>query len=188
MEKVIDKFAEEQDMLDAYIKGEFTALDIATVIAPDEVKDKYKEYCSLHKVGEGEESAKAFLDWWYDEDSDREPSDDELLGEELPSFEDASREDETVFSEWNKDVAKITKMSISESARDITLWRWKNPTSTNKQKCALDINVPITEVEEWWNVPDWINGYVGGHFHPVNMDKKELKAFLVEACRKTIEA
>ena len=39
--------------------------------------------------------------------------------------------------------------------------------------------------------PDWINGYVGGHFHPTNpreMNKKELKSFLIEACRKTLEA
>lgn len=66
----------------------------------------------------------------------------------------------------------------------------ENPAITDKQKCASEIGVPIADVEKWWCTPDWINGYVGGHFHPTNlrgMNKKELKSFLIEACRKLLK-
>lgn len=38
MEKTIDKFADEQEMLDAYINGEYTAKEIVSVFLPDDVK------------------------------------------------------------------------------------------------------------------------------------------------------
>ena len=156
MEKTIDKFADEQEMLDAYINGEYTAKEIVSVFLPDDVKEQYNIYCSERNLQDTEETAAAFLGWWYEED-----------------------------------ITKLTELSSSENARDVTLWRWKNPAITDKQKCASELDVPIAEVEKWWCTPDWINGYVGGHFHPTNpreMNKKELKSFLIEACRKTLEA
>lgn len=191
MEKTIDKFADEQEMLDAYINGEYTAKEIVSVFLPDDVKEQYNIYCSEKKLQDTEETAAAFLGWWYEEDSDRVPTAEEMLDNEEMSEEVISNGYQDVFSEWNKDITKLTELSSSESARDVTLWRWKNPAITNKQKCALELDVPIAEVEKWWCTPDWINGYVGGHFHPTNpreMNKKELKSFLIEACRKTLEA
>lgn len=41
MEKTIDKFADEQEMLDAYINGEYTAKEIVSVFLPDDVKEQY---------------------------------------------------------------------------------------------------------------------------------------------------
>ena len=181
MEKTIDKFADEQEMLDAYINGEYTAKEIVSVFLPDDVKEQYNIYCSEKNLQDTEETAAAFLGWWYEEDSDREPTAAEIISN---GYQD-------VFSEWNKDITKIAELSSSESARDVTLWRWKNPTIIDKQKCASELGVPIADVEKWWCTPDWINGYVGGHFHPTNlrdMNKKELKSFLIEACRKTLEA
>lgn len=35
MEKTIDKFADEQEMLDAYINGEYSAKEIVSVFLPD---------------------------------------------------------------------------------------------------------------------------------------------------------
>lgn len=188
MEKVVDKFSDEQEILDSYINGEFSAKDIVSELLSDEVKERYKEYCSEHNLQDTEEAAAAFMDWWYSEDNDREPTSDELLEEENASNEDASQDAPDIFSEWNKDSNKILALSSSESAREITLWRWKNPTETDKQKCVKDIDVPIADVEMWWNTPDWINGYVGGHFHPQKMDKKELKSFLFKACTETMGA
>ena len=191
MEKTIDKFADEQEMLDAYINGEYTAKEIVSVFLPDDVKEQYKIYCSDKNLQDTEETAAAFLGWWYEEDSDRVPTAEEMLDNEEMSEEVISNGYQDVFSEWNKDITKLTELSSSESARDVTLWRWKKPAITNKQKCALELDVPIAEVEKWWCTPDWINGYVGGHFHPTNpreMNKKELKSFLIEACRKTLEA
>lgn len=46
MEKTIDKFADEQEMLDAYINGEYTAKEIVSVFLPDDVKEQYNIYCS----------------------------------------------------------------------------------------------------------------------------------------------
>ena len=191
MEKTIDKFSDEQEMLDAYINGEYTAKEIVSVFLPDDVKEQYNIYCSEKKLQDTEETAAAFLGWWYEEDSDRVPTAEEMLDNEEMSEEVISNGYQDVFSEWNKDITKLTELSSSESARDVTLWRWKKPAITNKQKCALELDVPIAEVEKWWCTPDWINGYVGGHFHPTNpreMNKKELKSFLIEACRKTLEA
>ena len=191
MEKTIDKFADEQEMLDAYINGEYTAKEIVSVFLPDDVKEQYNIYCSEKNLQDTEETAAAFLAWWYEEDSDREPTAEEMLDEKKESEDDALHGFQDIFSEWNKDVTKLTELSSSESARVVTLWRWKKPAITDKQKCASELDVPIAEVEKWWCTPDWINGYVGGHFHPTNpreMNKKELKSFLIEACRKTLEA
>lgn len=191
MEKTIDKFADEQEMLDAYINGEYTAKEIVSVFLPDDVKEQYYIYCSERNLQDTEETAAAFLGWWYEEDSDREPTAEEMLDNEEMSEEVISNGYQDVFSEWNKDITKLTELSSSENARDVTLWRWKKPAITDKQKCASELDVPIAEVEKWWCTPDWINGYVGGHFHPTNpreMNKKELKSFLIEACRKTLEA
>ena len=41
MEKAIDKFTDEQEMLDAYINGEYTAKEIVSVFLPDDVKEQY---------------------------------------------------------------------------------------------------------------------------------------------------
>lgn len=191
MEKTIDKFADEQEMLDAYINGEYTAKEIVSVFLPDDVKEQYKIYCSEKNLQDTEETAAAFLGWWYEEDSDREPTAAEMLDDEEKSEEVISNGYQDIFSEWNKDITKLTELSSSETARDVTLWRWKKPTIIDKQKCASELGVPIADVEKWWCTPDWINGYVGGHFHPINlrdMNKKELKSFLIEACRKTLEA
>lgn len=191
MEKTIDKFADEQEMLDAYINGEYTAKEIVSVFLPDDVKEQYNVYCSEKNLQDTEETAAAFLGWWYEEDSDREPTAEEMLDEKKESEDDALHGFQDIFSEWNKDVTKLTELSSSENARVVTLWRWKNPAITDKQKCASELGVPIADVEKWWCTPDWINGYVGGHFHPTNlrdMNKKELKSFLIEACRKTLEA
>ena len=157
----------------------------------DDVKEQYNIYCSEKNLQDTEETAAAFLAWWYEEDSNREPTAEEMLDDEEMSEEVISNGYQDVFSEWNKDITKLTELSSSENARDVTLWRWKNPTITDKQKCASELGAPIADVEKWWCTPDWINGYVGGHFHPTNlrdMNKKELKSFLIEACRKTLEA
>lgn len=191
MEKTIDKFADEQEMLDAYINGEYTAKEIVSVFLPDDIKEQYNVYCSEKNLQDTEETAAAFLAWWYEEDSDREPTAEEMLDEKKESEDDALHGFQDIFSEWNKDVTKLTELSSSESARVVTLWRWKKPAITDKQKCASELGVPIADVEKWWCTPDWINGYVGGHFHLTNlreMTKKELKSFLIEACRKTLEA
>ena len=126
MEKTIDKFADEQEMLDAYINGEYTAKEIVSVFLPDDVKEQYNIYCSEKKLQDTEETAAAFLGWWYEEDSDREPTDEELLDDEEISEEVTSNGYQDIFSEWNKDITKLTELSSSESARDVTLWRWKN--------------------------------------------------------------
>jgi len=190
MEKVVDKFSDEQKILDSYINGVFSAKDIISELLSDEVKERYKEYCSEHNLQDTEEGAAAFMDWWYSEDNDREPTSDELLDDE--TTEDSSPgKISDVFSEWNKDAKRINELSISESARNILLWRWKNPAETNKQKCAKEINVSIEDVEKWWNTPDWVNGYIGGHFHPnipQEMNKKKLKSFLFNACTETMGA
>ena len=44
MEKTIDKFADEQEMLDAYINGEYSAKEIVSVFLPDDVKEQYNIY------------------------------------------------------------------------------------------------------------------------------------------------
>lgn len=77
MEKIIDKFADEQEMLDAYINGEYTAKEIVSVFLPDDVKEQYNIYCSERNLQDTEETAAAFLGWWYEEDSDREPTAEE---------------------------------------------------------------------------------------------------------------
>lgn len=46
MEKTIEKFTDEQEMLDAYINGEYTAKEIVSVFLPDDVKEQYNIYCS----------------------------------------------------------------------------------------------------------------------------------------------
>ncbi len=46
MEKTIDQFYDEQEMLDAYINGEYTAKEIVSVFLPDDVKEQYNIYCS----------------------------------------------------------------------------------------------------------------------------------------------
>ena len=46
MEKTIDKFTDEQEMLDAYINGEYTAKEIVSVFLPDDVKEQYHIYFS----------------------------------------------------------------------------------------------------------------------------------------------
>ena len=169
MEKTIDKFADEQEMLDAYINGEYTAKEIVSVFLPDDIKEQYNVYCSEKNLQDTEETAAAFLAWWYEEDSDREPTAEEMLDEKKESEDDALHGFQDIFSEWNKDVTKLTELSSSENARVVTLWRWKNPAITDKQKCASELGVPIADVEKWWCTPDWINGYVGGHFHPTNL-------------------
>lgn len=191
MEKEVDKFEDEQELLDTYISGQYPAKEVIALLS-DEVKERYKEYCSEHNLQDTDEAAAAFMDWWYAEDSDREPTSDELLEEEdTANGEDASESIPDVFSEWNKDKERINELSISGSARNILLWRWKNPAETDKQKCANEVNVSIEDVEKWWNIPDWVNGYVGGHFHPnipQEMNKKELKSFLFNACTETMGA
>lgn len=147
MEKAIDKFTDEQEMLDAYINGEYTAKEIVSVFLPDDVKEQYNIYCSEKNLQDTEETAAAFLGWWYEEDSDREPTAEELLDDEEMSEEVISNGYQDVFSEWNKDITKLTELSSSENARDVTLWRWKNPVITDKQKCASELDVPISEVE-----------------------------------------
>lgn len=126
MEKIIDKFADEQEMLDAYINGEYTAKEIVSVFLPDDVKEQYNIYCSEKNLQDTEETAAAFLAWWYEEDSDREPTAEEMLDDEEMSEEVISNGYQDVFSEWNKDITKLTELSSSENARDVTLWRWKN--------------------------------------------------------------
>lgn len=53
MEKTIDKFADEQEMLDAYINGEYTAKEIVSVFLPDDVKEQIyivlREICKIQK-------------------------------------------------------------------------------------------------------------------------------------------
>lgn len=126
MEKTIDKFADEQEMLDAYINGEYTAKEIVSVLLPDDVKEHYNIYCSKKNLQDTEDTAAAFLDWWYEEDSDREPTAEELLDDEEMSEKVSSNGYQDIFFEWNKDITKLTELSSSESARDVTLWRWKN--------------------------------------------------------------
>ena len=190
MEKEVDKFDDEQEILETYTSGQYQAKEIIGLLS-DEVKERYKEYCSEHNQQDSEDAAVAFIDWWYAEDSDREPTSDELLEEEDTTKEGSSEKNSNVFSEWNKDAERINELSISGSARNILLWRWKNPAETDKQKCAKEINVSIEDVEKWWNIPDWVNGYVGGHFHPnipQEMNKKELRSFLFNACTEAIGA
>lgn len=186
MENKTDKFADEQDLLDAYVKGDFTAEECVESLVPEEVRSHYGEFCSQRNLQKSEASAASFLNWWYGEDSDREPTEEELLDEENPSSETTPSESADTFKDW--DGLKVTQLSTSDNAANVIMWRWKNPLQTDKQECATATNVPIAEVEKWWNAVDWINGYVGGHFHPQNMTKKELKYFLIDACTKSIEA
>lgn len=186
MENKTDKFADEQDLLDAYVNGDFTAEECVESLVPEEVRSHYGEFCSQRNLQRNEASARLFLDWWYSEDSDREPIEEEMLDEEKASSDVSLQESANVFDKW--DTLKTSQLATSENAADVTLWRWKNPMVTNKQECANATSVPMEEVEKWWNVVDWINGYVGGHFHPQQMSKKELRHFLLDACTKSIEA
>lgn len=175
----MDKFEDEQDLLNAYVNGEIAPLETVTIFAPDDVKIQYKVYCKLNNLVEDDKSASVFLDWWYDEDSNTEPLEDEWMDDDSkPQL--APSADSKAFVKW--DALKLSELSTSNSAAEVCLWRWKNPTK-GKAECIAEKSIASSDVEEWWETTDWIDTYVGGHFHPIaGMKKTELKSFLMSAC------
>lgn len=187
MDDTIVTFADEEEMLSVYMNDSSQAEEIVKSLAPQYIQEEYKTYCLRHNQHEDNGSAVAFLEWWFDEDNDRQPMEDELLDEPIVSSSQ-STDERSIFNEWNNDEMILLQLPTSDHAAMTTLWRWENPMSKDKEKCSLETDIPIDEIEKWWNAVDWINGYVGGHFHPNNMTKAKLKAFLLEACNKVTES
>ncbi len=180
----MDKFEDEQELLNAYVDGEIAPLKIVTIFAPDDVKIQFKVYCKLNNVVEDDKSASAFLDWWYDENSNTEPLEDEWMDDDSKT-NSAPLDNPEAFVKW--DALKLSELSTSNSAVEVCLWRWKNPTK-GKAECVSELKIAASEVDEWWEITDWIDNYVGGHFHPITgMKNKELKSFIMDACYKENE-
>lgn len=69
--------------------------------------------------------------------------------------------------EWiNRDGRKKETYTNSKNAWKIAVWRYKNPTSTNKSACAKELSMSRTTVTKWWDGVDLAFEKSGGaHFH-----------------------
>lgn len=181
-----DRLTDVEDMLVEYVNGNVTAQELIMEIASPEMMEQYESFRVSHGLKKGNEAAAQFITWWFEENGEEPDGEDYTLnGNAVSAFEKV--DPKRIYEEWSEDGLRISQLSTSDNAAAITLWRWANPMDDDKQKCALETDIGLSEVGKWWNTIDWLNGYVGGHWHPRNMNKSELKDFIFEACNKAIE-
>lgn len=168
------RISEEDEAMAMWAGNEFTASEVIMLL-PDTIKNQYHDFCSSRHLQKNEESATAFLDWYMDEQSDRMPVEDELY-----ESVDSPRPGQAMntYMEWSSNLMKLSNLS-SDEAVEVTLWRYKNPGSSDKGKCGTDTGIAPDKVDEWWNTVDWIDCVVGGHFHPVPLNTQTIKDFLL---------
>ena len=143
------------DTLLVYYQDE--AITATQVIAhcSDNMLQEYRNYCSKRELEDTEENAQEFLDWWMDEE--RETEEEDMMDiQELPSMEE-EKVDDKILDSWLSDSSIRQDLAFSDEPAIVCDWRYKNPMSKDKEKCASDTGLALDMVEKWWLVPNFID-------------------------------
>lgn len=182
-----EKLIGMEDRLALYTNGEITAQELVTEQASSDMLEQYKSFLTLHGLNEGNAAAEKFIEWWFGEYGDSDLTNDGFSNKNEKDSSLQTTNSKNIYNEWNRNGLLLSQLSTSDNAATVTLWRWRKPDDEDKEKCALETDIDLQEIEKWWNTIDWLNEYVGGHFHPLNLNKAELKDFIFEACNEVIE-
>lgn len=97
--------------------------------------------------------------------------------------ENSTTADTSLFHQWCENSEFLDELYSSKPALHVTLWRYQNPCSTNKLKCAHDLDVSIGEIEKWWSVVDFLNFEHGGNYQPVRLDEESISMAILYVCQ-----
>lgn len=97
--------------------------------------------------------------------------------------ENSTAADTSMFHQWCENSDFLDELYSSKPALHVTLWRYQNPCSTDKQKCAHDLDVSTGEIEKWWSVVDFLNFEHGGNYQPIRLDEESISMAILYVCQ-----
>lgn len=168
---ILSGYYEEHELLSWYEQGDISALQYIEHHSPG-MGDRFKKWCHQHASMEDEAAAMDFLDEYNGL----------FLDSEELSTEKSNSIDNEMFENWRKDTQLLNDLCSSHAALHISLWRYRNPTSLDRHSCAAELNVPMEDIEKWWNVVDFLNFENNGHFQPIRLDENALGMAIFYLC------
>lgn len=152
----LNGFIDEDRLDELFLDKKISCADYVKHHSP-EMLEAYRAYLRDNDLYDNETSASRFLD------AENISMAQELEENELQAVETDNIESVAVYEEWQKDKEKLDALVMeAEIAAKVTLWRYQNPVSSEKQLCASNIGEDIDKVEKWWQTIDFINGSLGG--------------------------
>ena len=168
---ILSGFQEEQQLLEWYEEDTITALQYIEHHSLGMI-DRFKLWCQQEGKSEDEETARDFLD--------------EYNGLFLDTLTVTKKQDGTSdtldFSDWQANKSLLNELFESQEAIRITLWRYKNPLSLDKDTCASEVRVSHDDIHKWWMVVDFLNYAHHGSFSPIRLDEDAVGEAIWDVC------
>ena len=168
---ILSGFQEEQQLLEWYEEDTITALQYIEHHSLGMI-DRFKLWCQQEGKSEDEETARDFLD--------------EYNGLFLDTLTVTKKQDETSdildFSDWQANKPLLNELFESQEAICITLWRYKNPLSLDKDTCASEVGVSQDDIHKWWMVVDFLNYAHHGSYSPIRLDEDAVGEAIWDVC------
>ena len=134
---ILSGFQEEHQLLDWYEQDSISALQYIEHHSIGMI-NRFKKWCQESGSSEDEESAKDFLDEYNGL----------FLDTVVSKNENSTAADTSMFHQWCENSEFLDELYSSKPALHVTLWRYQNPCSTDKQKCAHDLDVSTGDIEK----------------------------------------
>lgn len=162
----VTDFMDEEQLNELYLSNKITDLQYVKHHSPS-MLDAYNNFIAENGLPDGEEAAARFLA------EESTVAETELEAEETTGEEGVESKAVAVYTQWGKDIILIQEILDNiDMVAKITLWRYNNPISQDKQICADATDLPKETVEKWWQSIDFICGSLGGS--PFNMTTPSL--------------
>lgn len=168
---ILSGFQEEQQLLDWYEEDAITALQYIEHHSMGMI-DRFKLWCQLEGKSEDEDTARDFLDEYNGLFLDTLQVSEKLDGN-TENFD---------FSDRQANKPLLNELFESQEAIRITLWRYKNPLSLDKDTCASEANVSKDDIHKWWMVVDFLNYAHHGSFCPIRLDEDAVGEAIWDVC------
>lgn len=169
---ILSGFQEEHQLLDWYEQDSISALQYIEHHSIGMI-NRFKKWCQESGSSEDEESAKDFLDEYNGL----------FLDTVVSKNENSTTADTSMFHQWCENTEFLDELYSSKPVLHVTLWRYQNPCSTDKLKCAQDLNISAGDIEKWWPVVDFLNFEHGGNFQPVRLDEESISMAILHVCQ-----
>ena len=145
--------------------------------SPENIGNEYLAFIEKNGMQEDDESAEKFLDWFQDENRDTEEED---MFEES---DDQEPEGDTEYKSWKDNPEQLTKLGYSKTAPKICRWRLEHPMAQNKALCARETNSDISDVETFWQTPNFLEECLERRLSSMKMlTEEEIAGYLTRFC------
>ena len=172
---ILSGFKQEQQLIDWYEEGAITALQYIEHHSPEMVQ-RFMVWCKEAACSEGEDAAQDFLDEYNGL----------FLDTVVSKNAEVSESHDELFVKWCEDKAFLDKLFQSKEATQVALWRYKNPCSLDKEKCALLLGITLNDAQLWWPIVEFLDFAHGGKFHPVKLSEEAISNALLYVCHSYI--